>query len=108
RGAGGIFTIAATIDRQSKGPRAITGDLIAENAAIHVRSGAYALPGTGAPIDLPSVDGTFDGAAWLQGTESVPVVGVDLHVSDLVVSGERLGNARAIAQGSGRQIRIGE
>jgi hypothetical protein len=108
RGAGGTLTIAASIDRQTKGPRAINGDLIADNVAIHVLSGAYALPGSGAPIGLPSVDGTFDGAAWLQGTEAVPVVGVDLQVSDLVVSGERLGHARAIAAGNGRQIRIGE
>jgi translocation-and-assembly-module (TAM) inner membrane subunit TamB-like protein len=108
RGAGGTLTVAASIDRQTKGPRAISGDLIAEDATIHLRSGAYTLPGSGASIGLPSVDGTFDGAAWLQGTESLPVVGVDLQVSDLVVSGERLGTARAIALGNGRQIRVGE
>jgi hypothetical protein len=107
-GAGGVLTISASIDRQVKGPRAISGDLIADGAAIHMRSGAYALPGSGAAISLPSVDGTFDGAAWLQGTESLPIVGVDLRVSDLVVSGERLGSARAIAAGNGRLIRIGE
>ena len=107
-GAGGELALAATVDRQATGPRKISGDLVADSAVVHLRSGAYALPGTGAPIDLPSVDGTFDGAAWVQGTEMAPVVGVDVEVSDLVVSGERLGHARAIAAGNGRDIRIGE
>jgi hypothetical protein len=108
RGDGGDFAVAATVDRQASGPRAISGDLIADGAAIHLQSGAYALPGTGAPIDLPSVDGTFDGAAWVQGTEMAPVVGIDMQVSDLTVAGERLGHARAIVAGAGRDIRIGE
>jgi len=106
-GAGGDLELAASVDRHTS-PRNVTGDLIADGSVVHLRSGAYALPGTGAPIDLPSVDGTFDGAAWVQGTESAPVVGVDVRVSDLVVSGEHLGNARAVATGNGSQIRIGE
>jgi hypothetical protein len=107
-GMGGQLMIAASINRTGLGPRAISGDLIADGAAIHLRSGAYALPGSGTPVDLPSVDGTFDGAAWLQGTEIAPVVGIDVEATGLTVSGERLGHARAIAVSSGGLIRIGE
>ena len=108
RGAGGALTLAASIDRSPSGPRAISGDLIADGAAVHVREGAYVLAGTSSPIGLPSIDGTFDGAAWVQGTEALPIVGVDVRVSDLVISGERLGRARVVAAGNGNEIRIGE
>jgi autotransporter translocation and assembly factor TamB len=103
---GGELTLEAGIDRPLNAPRTIEGVALAHAIDLDLREGSYALPGVGGSIALPSIAATLDGAAWLQGPEAAPRLGIDLLANGLVVAGYRLGEGRAIATGSAGSIRV--
>jgi len=103
---GGELVLEAGIDRPPHAQRSIEGVALAHSIDLDLREGSYALPGVGAPIALPSIAATLDGAAWLDGPEAAPRLGVDLLANGLVVAGYRLGEGRAIATGSAGSIRV--
>ena len=104
--AGGDLMLEGGIDRSSRGPRTIEGVVLARGVELDLQQGSYALPGVIEAAALPSVSGRFDGAGWIEGTESAPIVGLDLHATHLTVAGTRLGEGRALASGSADSIRV--
>jgi hypothetical protein len=103
---GGELMLEAGIDRPANAPRTIEGVALARDIDLDLREGSYGLPGVGGSIALPSIAATLDGAAWLDGPQAAPQLGVDLLANGLVVAGYRLGEGRAIATGSAGSIRV--
>ncbi len=103
---GGELMLEAGIDRPPSGLRTIEGVALARGIVLDLREGSHALPGVGGSIALPSIAATLDGAAWLEGPEAAPRLGIDLLANGLVVAGYRLGEGHAIATGSAGSIRV--
>ena len=103
---GGELVLEAGIDRPPNAQRTIEGVALAHGIGLDLREGSYALPGVGGPVALPSIAATLDGAAWLDGPEAAPRLGIDLAANGLIVAGYRLGQGRAIATGSAGSIRV--
>lgn len=104
---GGELIGSGGIDRTTPS-RTIEGVILAKGASLHTIAASRSLPGVdeAAPISLPAVDGTLDGAIVVRGDERSPDVAVHATAKRLVVGGARLGTTTIDASGSGGRVRI--
>ena len=104
---GGELIASGGIDRTGRA-RTIEGVLVARSASLHTIAAARSLPGVddAAPVALPAIDGTLDGAIVVRGDERSPDVAVHATAKRLVVGGARLGTTTIDATGNGGRVRI--
>ena len=104
---GGELIASGGIDRTTPS-RTIQGVVVARGASLHTIAAARSLPGVdeAAPIALPAIDGTLDGAIVVRGDERSPDVAVHATADRLVVGGARLGTVAIDASGRGGRVHI--